>query len=201
MSLKTVDAFAGFMASLSFIASVVSFGAALDGYFQGRHPVALLGASGVPHALAFNLLGWVLPGLLAMAVALRVLMHLPAGSRWSLRVAGQLLLLAGVAFAGMGLLPLDVEALEGPASQAHASAWMVWALAFIAGTLMFGAGMWRRSPALGALAIACGTVAALGGFALQGVLSAPLAQRVAFASWSVWLALVLPVMRARGDRR
>lgn len=198
---KRFDGLSGLLAALVFIVSVAAFGASLEGYSQSRHPVALLGASGVPHALAFNLFGWVLPGLLATAVALRVLMHLPAGSRWSLRVAGQLLLLAGVAFAALGLLPLDVGALEGPASQAHASAWMVWALAFIVGTLMFGVGVWRRSPALGVLAIACGAVAALGGFALQGVVPAPLAQRVAFAGWAVWLALVLPVMRARDDRR
>lgn len=196
---KRIDGLSGLLAALVFIVSVAVFGASLEGYSQSRHPVALLGASGVPHALAFNLLGWVLPGLLATAVALRVLVHLPVASHWSSRVAGQLLLLAGMAFAGMGLLPLDVEALEGPASQAHASAWMVWALAFVAGTLMFGVSIWRRWPALGALAIACGMVAALGGFALQGVVPAPLAQRVAFASWAAWLALVLPVMRARGD--
>jgi len=197
---KRIDGLTGLLAAVVFVVSVGGFGAALEGYSQSRHPVALLGAAGVPHAMAFNLFGWVLPGLLAMAVALRLLMRLPAGSRWSSRVAGQLLLLAGMAFAGMGLLPLDLETLEGPASQAHASAWMVWVLAFIAGTLMFGVGMWRRSSPLGILAIACGAVAATSGFAPQGVLPAPLAQRITFASWAIWLALVLPMMRVRSDR-
>ncbi len=197
---KRIDGLAGLVAALVFLASAAAFGAALEGYSQWRHPVALLGAAGVPHAMAFNLLGWGVPGLLAMVVALRLLMRLPAGSRWPSRVAGQLLLLAGMAFAGMGLLPLDVEALEGPASQAHASAWMVWILAFIAGTLMFGVGMWRRSPPLGLLALACGAVAVVSGFALQGVLPAPLAQRITFASWAIWLALGLPMMRVRSDR-
>lgn len=197
---KRIDGLTGLLAALVFVVSVGGFGAALDGYSQWRHPVALLGAAGVPHAMAFNVFGWGMPGLLAMVVALRLLVRLPAGSRWSSRVAGQLLLLAGMAFAGMGLLPLDVETLEGPASKAHASAWMVWVLAFIAGTLMFGVGMWRRSPPLGMLAIACGAVAATSGFALQGVVPAPLAQRITFASWAIWLALVLPMMRARSDR-
>ncbi|PWB18704.1 DUF998 domain-containing protein, partial [Stenotrophomonas sp. SPM] len=34
-------------------------------------------------------------------------------------------------------------------------------------------------------------------FALQGVLAAPLAQRLAFACWAAWLALALPLSRAR----
>ncbi len=44
------------------------------------------------------------------------------------QVGSQMLLLAGLAFAAMGLLPLDVDDLHGPASQLHASAWMIWVL-------------------------------------------------------------------------
>lgn len=197
---RRIEDLVGASAAVVFIVSVTAFGAALDGYAQARHPVALLGASGVPHALAFNLLGWVLPGLLAVGVALCLLLRLPVGSSWRARVAGQLLVLAGMAFAGMGLLPLDVEALDGPASQAHASAWMVWVLAFIAGTLMFASALWRRSTALGVLALACGAVAAVCAFGLQGVVPAPLAQRITFASWLAWLALALPMLRAAGSR-
>jgi hypothetical protein len=67
-----------------------------------RHPVALLGARGVPHALAFNLLGFVLPGLLAVAVAECLRRSLPATAGWAPRVGSQMLLLAGLAFAAMG---------------------------------------------------------------------------------------------------
>lgn len=193
--LRRVEGLLGGSAAVLFILSVTGFGAALDGYAQGRHPVALLGASGVPHALGFNLLGWGLPGVLAVAVALCLLARLPAGSSWPVRVAGQLLVLAGMAFAGMGVLPLDLQELDGPASQAHASAWMVWVLSFIAGTLLLGAGLWRKAPILAKLALGCSVVAAVTAFGLQHALPAPLAQRITFACWALWLALLLPVSR------
>ncbi|TFZ44083.1 DUF998 domain-containing protein [Stenotrophomonas maltophilia] len=189
----------GLIAALLFVTAVLGFGAGLDGYAQARHPVALLGADGVPHALAFNLLGFVLPGLLAALVAECLRRRLPATAGWAPRVGSQMLLLAGLAFAAMGLLPLDVDDLHGPASQLHASAWMIWVLGFVAGTLLLGMFQLRQvqARALGGLAIACGVLAALAAFALQGVLPAPLAQRVAFACWAGWLALALPLSRAR----
>lgn len=185
----------GLMAALLFVLAVLGFGAGLDGYAQARHPVALLGAHGVPHALAFNLLGFVLPGLLAAVVAERLRRRLPATAGWAPRVGSQMLLLAGLAFAAMGLLPLDVDDLHGPASQLHASAWMIWVLGFIAGTLLLGISQLRQAQGLAA--VSCGVLAALAAFALQGVLSAPLAQRLAFACWAVWLALALPLSARR----
>ncbi|ACF52612.1 DUF998 domain-containing protein [Stenotrophomonas maltophilia] len=187
----------GLAAALLFVVAALGFGAVLDGYAQARHPVALLGAQGVPHALAFNLLGFVLPGLLGVVVAECLRRRLPATAGWAPRVGSQMLLLAGLAFAAMGLLPLDVDDLHGPASQLHASAWMVWVLGFVAGTLLLGISQLRQTHgrALGGVAVACGVLAALAAFALQGVLPAPLAQRVAFACWAVWLAL--PLSRPR----
>lgn len=196
--LRRLESLLGPAAAALFLAAVLGFGLTLGGFAQGRHPVALLGAGGIAHALGFNLLGWVLPGLLATAVALCLLARLPAGSSWLQRVAGQLLVLAGLAFAGMGVFPLDLQDLDGPASQAHASAWMVWALAFIAGTLMLGVGSWRGYPALARLALVCALVAAVSAFALQGVLPAPLAQRLTFAAWALWLAFALSLLRKQG---
>ena len=56
-SLSPLLRLSGLVAALLFVLAVLGFGAGLDGYAQARHPVALLGAQGVPHALAFNLLG------------------------------------------------------------------------------------------------------------------------------------------------
>ncbi|PTA72444.1 MULTISPECIES: DUF998 domain-containing protein [unclassified Stenotrophomonas] len=189
----------GLMAALLFVLAVLGFGAGLDGYAQARHPVALLGAHGVPHALAFNLLGFVLPGLLAAVVAECLRRRLPATAGWAPRVGSQMLLLAGLAFAAMGLLPLDVDDLHGPASQLHASAWMIWVLGFVAGTLLLGMFNLRQAHgrAQGGLAVACGVLAAVAAFALQGQVPAPLAQRLAFACWALWLAVALPLSRPR----
>ncbi|MEG2804554.1 DUF998 domain-containing protein [Stenotrophomonas sp.] len=199
MSMVWLDRGLGPASAVLFGLAVIGFGAGLPGYDQGLHPVALLGAGGVPHALAFNLLGWLLPGLLASAVAVRLLQALPADSGWPVRVGGQLLLLAGLAFAALGLLPLDLEDLDGRSSQWHASAWMIWALAFVAGSVLVGIGRLRQpgGRALGRLALGCGLATAVLAFALQGVLPAPLAQRLAFACWMLWLAAALPMARPR----
>lgn len=199
MSVVRLDRWLGLLAAVVFVLAVAGFGAGLDGYAQARHPVALLGARGVPHALAFNLLGFVLPGVLAVAVAERLRRSLPATAGWAPRVGSQMLLLAGLAFAAMGLLPLDVDDLHGPASQLHASAWMIWVLGFVAGTVLLGVSHLRRAHgrASGAVALGCGVLAALAAFALQGTLPAPMAQRLAFACWLVWLAAALPLSRPR----
>ncbi|MEG0183232.1 MAG: DUF998 domain-containing protein [Stenotrophomonas sp.] len=199
MSLVWLDRWVGLLAAALFVLSVAGFGVALPEYSQLLHPVALLGAHGVPHALAFNLLGFVLPGLLAAVAAERLRRGLPPQAGWAPRVGSQMLLLAGLAFAAMGLLPLDIEDLHGRASQLHASAWMVWVLGLVAGTLLLGIAQLRqpRGRALGGLAVACGGLAALAAFALQGVLPAPLAQRLAFACWALWLATMLPLSRLR----
>lgn len=199
MSVVRLDRWLGLLAAVAFVLAVAGFGAGLDDYAQGRHPVALLGARGVPHALAFNLVGFVLPGLLAAGVAERLRRTLPTGAGWAPRVGSQMLLLAGLAFAAMGALPLDVDDLHGPASQLHASAWMIWVLGFVAGSVLLAVSGLRQAHgrALGVLALGCGVLAALAAFALQGVLPAPLAQRLAFACWAVWLAAALPLSRLR----
>ncbi len=128
----------GIAAAVLFVGAVLGFGAALPLFDPIGHPVALLGAMGVPHALAFNIVGFALPGLLASLVALRLLLRVPRTAPWSMRVGAQLLMLAGVGFTAMGVLPLDTSDLDNPASQYHASAWMVWVLAFVPGAVMSG---------------------------------------------------------------
>ncbi len=196
-TLQRFDPLLGAVGAALFILAVIGFGAALPGYLPLGHPVALLGALGVPHALAFNLLGFVLPGLIAVVVALRLLARVPRTAPWSLRVGGQMLLLSGLAFAAMGLLPLDASDIESRASQYHASAWMVWVLAFVPGAVLSGLG--ERAVASGrrlaAIHLTAGVVTGLGALVLQMVMPAPMAQRLAFVAWAVWLAVVLPVAR------
>ncbi|RRU21198.1 DUF998 domain-containing protein [Stenotrophomonas sp. 278] len=196
-TLQRYDPWAGAVGAGLFILAVIGFGAALPGYLPLGHPVALLGALGVPHALAFNVLGFVVPGLIAVAVALRLLARVPRTAPWSLRVGGQMLLLSGLAFAAMGLLPLDASDIESRASQYHASAWMVWVLAFVPGAVLSGLGERGLSAGrrLAAVHLAAGVLVGLGALVLQMVMPAPLAQRLAFVTWAVWLAVVLPVAR------
>jgi len=48
---------------------------------------------------------------------------------------------------------------------------------------------------LAAVHLAAGVLVGLGALVLQMVMPAPLAQRLAFVTWAVWLAVVVPVAR------
>ena len=52
MSIDRAGRWAGVAAALLWTAAVLGFGAALPGFEQALHPLALLGASGVPNAMA-----------------------------------------------------------------------------------------------------------------------------------------------------
>ncbi|MCC4615572.1 DUF998 domain-containing protein [Xanthomonas campestris pv. asclepiadis] len=181
----------GLVAATVFVLAVAGFGVALPGYLQASHPVALLGANGVPHALGFNLLAFVLVGALGMATGVSLLARMPARSSWSLRVGGQLIVLAGLAFLGMGALPLDPTDLDGRASQAHATAWLLWAVAFVPGMLLLAAALLNQphTRVLAWLSLAAGLLVAVLAFGPPGLLRQAIAQRLAFLAWVGWLAV------------
>ena len=166
-------------ACVLFVAACALFGALSPDFGQLRHPVALLGAQDEPNALAFNLIGFVAPGLLLAWLAWRW-----RGARgdggWRLRIGLQLLLLSALAFAAQGLLPLDPTDLLAPASRAHAAAWSAWWIAFVAGALLAGRGVGGRGGLALALLV---PLLALAGSLLM---PAPLAQGLAFAGWFGW---------------
>lgn len=171
-----------------FLAALAGFGLALAGYSQARHPVALLGASGVPRALAFNLLGFVLPGLLAAGVAARLRRSLGHDAGWPARIGARLVLLSALAFAMQGLLPLDAADLDGPASQWHATAWMLWWIAFVPGAALLAAGLrradgWRRLAPASALAAALVLWLAM---LMPDAVAPGIAQRTGFVVWFGW---------------
>lgn len=177
----------GPLAGVVLVAAVIGFGLALPGYSQTSLPVAVLGSPGLPHALGFCLVGFVLPGILAVITALDLQRRLPRGE-WPVRIGLQLVMLSGFAFIAMGVLPLDITDLESRASQYHASAWLLWGVAFIPGQAMLAAALWRqqgmRPLALGS-AVA-GMVVLLMCFT-PGPIPLAFAQRGAFAAWAGWL--------------
>ena len=190
--------YAGIAAAGLFVAAVAGFGAALEGYLQSQHPVALLGAKGFPHALAFNLMAFVLPGALAAIVAVDLRRRLPGDAGWPLRIGAQLVLLSALGFIAMGLLPLDPADLESDASRFHGTAWMLWCVAFIPGACLLATGLSRRSAwrLFARLSLLAALLVLVAAFVLTEVIAAGVAQRLAFGVWLGWLVLAgLP----RGD--
>ncbi|MDQ3494814.1 MAG: DUF998 domain-containing protein [Pseudomonadota bacterium] len=170
---------------------MAGFGWRLEGYAQALHPVGLLGAQGVPGALAFNVLAFVIPGAIAAALAWRLRDLATSSPRLSAGLGWQLVFLSALAFAAQGLLPLDPTDLDAPPSRLHALAWTLWWLAFVPGALLLAWTAWqgqpRRYAGFAVHAAAAGWLLALTG-PLAAKLDAALAQRLAYGVWFVWLA-------------
>ena len=193
--MRSVSPVAIALAALAlFAVAVAGFGAWSPDFGYLRHPVALLGAIGEPNALAFNLLGFVAPGLALAWLAWRWRGDL-ADEGWRARIGLQLLLLSALAFAAQGLLPLDPTDLLAPASRAHAVAWSAGWLAFVAGAVLAG-----RAGA-GVAGIVLALLVLLLAMAGASLMPAALAQRLAFAGWFGWWLWAARVSRASPSAR
>lgn len=196
-SLAGLDRHAGWIAAASCLLATIAFAAALPGYSHSGHPIGLLGAREMPHALAYNLFGFILPGLLATWTFARLRERLPAGVGRTAPIGSWLLAIGALAFAAQGVWSLDPHDLDGAVSQWHATAWMVWWLAFAVGALLFGAGTYAAIAWRG-----MGIVFAIAGALTIGLnvlasawVPGPLAQRAVLL---VWLACVVLASRRRG---
>ncbi len=180
---------AGTAAALLFAGAVPGFGAALPRYLQSQHPVALLGAMGIPHALAFNLIGFVLPGLLAGVVAIALRRGLPDDAAWPSRIGAQLVLLSALGFIAMGVLPLDPSDLDSESNRAHATAWMLWCMAFVPGAALLGVSLWgqRAWKKFARISLFSAVGVLISAFALGELVPVGIAQRFAFGFWFFWL--------------
>lgn len=191
---------AGLAALACFAAALLGFGAALEGYRHDAWPVALLGASGVPRATAFNLCAYLLPGLLAASVALRARAALQPPSGVAARIGWTLALLAALAFVAQGLLPLDAAAPDAGRGRLHGVAWALWGIAFAAAAAALSVSSFRRGRWSTALVHLCAGFVVFGlGWLSDGLLASPLAQRLAFGGWFAWLAWAA-WMRPGGSR-
>lgn len=179
------------VAVASFLCAVVGFGAATDGYSHRLHPVALLGAGTMPGAWGFNLLAFIVPGLLLAWQAWRLRDALDHGNhpvRVVARIGAQLLQLSALAFAAQGVLPLDLSDMENPASARHAAAWLMWCLTFSIGGGLLAAGLydrlrWRHFAA-GTLLVAIALPVCT--LLLPRVMEPGMAQRLGLVLWFAW---------------
>ncbi|MGO1069442.1 DUF998 domain-containing protein [Lysobacter sp. CA199] len=188
-------------AALCCVGALLGFGAALDGYSHWRHPPGLLGARGIEHALAFNLSGYIVPGLALAWVAWRLRDALQAQGALA-RIGAWLWLWSALAWAAQGVAVLDPQDLDAQASRLHALAWLLWWLAFAPGAVLLGwaalrAPQWRSFGAIAWIAAALLALAIVAAD-LRLAPSAP-AQRLALLAWlAAYVAAAWP--RVGSDR-
>ncbi|MEO6155623.1 MAG: DUF998 domain-containing protein, partial [Thermomonas sp.] len=172
------------LAVASFVAGLLLANIGLPEYSQLIHPVGLRGAAGLPYAMAFNLMLFVLPGIL-LAMVGQMLRKALRDAGWLARIGIVLVQLSAVAFAMQGLMSLDPAEMDATMSRLHALAWMLWWIAFVPGALLLALGA-RRGKAFVLASIAAAVlVPVIAVFAPIG-LWVGVAQRLAFAVWFGW---------------
>jgi hypothetical protein len=187
------------LAALCFGGSVLGFGAGLDGYSQLAYPVSILGARGIPHAAAFNVAGFLLPGLL-MAVVAAGLCRSVASAEALARIGGWIALFSTLAFTALGAFALHADDSEATSSRLHIACWSLWWLTTATGgvLLSLGARRWR-----GGLRIAGAVLALLVPWCSVGAPAAwgfALSERIAFGLWFGWWLLATVQLRRAADQ-
>jgi hypothetical membrane protein len=178
------------LATVVFWAALLVFGALRPGYSQFTKAVSELGAIGSPYALAWNLVGFILPGLLLARGGARIASALdrPRGGTW------WALVLTGLAFAGTGVFPAVIvngtPAMRAPLTVGHIIMMMAssgcWLVALV--LLIRRVPQWMR-PVM--LALTCVAVAGLAANVFHDLIPLlayrpGLAQRLGFAGFFAW---------------
>ena len=189
----------GVVAAAVFWIALVAFGAARADYNQLTKAVSELGAVGASHAFAWNILGFIVPGLL-LATCGAAIGSVAAGRRGTVR---WLLAGCGLAFAGTGVFPAvmanGAPVMHAPSTVGHVVMLLLSSVLWLVG---IGALLRRilREPWLHGLLkpFVVVTIVALSGFAanlLHGAIEPlaqrpGLAQRLGFAGYFLWFLLL-----------
>jgi hypothetical membrane protein len=185
-------ALAGLVAGPLFALALAWFAAPLPNYRHAHHPPALLGALGYPGAVAWNVVGYGLVGMLALLAtqALYTALRNAAAGRLA-RIGATLALLAALAFIAHGVFPLDInQSIDVGPSRRHVAVWNLWWIAAVTGALVTACGVrrlqgWRTLLPVGVVVAALIVIALLVGV---GDLGNGWLQRIALAAWFGWLA-------------
>jgi hypothetical protein len=185
-------------ALLTFAAAAAGFGMALDGFSHRVHPLAVLGARGVPNGAAYSVVGLLLPGVLAAFATAGV------AARWEHagwigrvgRIGMTMCMLSAIAFAAQGVFRIDIDdaRMVDWGARLHASAWSTWWIAFVAGAVALVVG-WRgvvgmRREVVMRVATSVAAVLVLAFALVVAVPETPaLGQRIACGAWFAWLVL------------
>lgn len=182
--MKHISSHASLLAALMSIAAALMFAAGWEDYSHAVHPLGLLGAYGTPHAMAFNLYGFIVPGLLAAWLGWRLRDAMQERGRMA-RIGAWLVFFSALAFAAQGMARLDPQDLDALSGRLHAASWMLWWIAFVPGALLLALGSGSRTVVV-VNAVAAVTVLVFAIFA-PAWMPIAIAHRVAFVCWFGWL--------------
>ena len=185
--------FLGIAAAVVCWSGLVVFGALRPSYSHSANAVSELGVLGSPNALLWNLIGFITPGFL-LAIAGAAIAGSVSSKQWT--VAFWLLVISGLAFAGTGFSPAEMEngvvLVTSPYTRGHFIMSLIHGIAWLVAALMLIRPM-QRNPdwrGLASLNLALVVATLVASFALRGRLSDALVQRVAGALYFAWFVVM-----------
>ena len=196
----------GIVAFVVFWAALAGFGAAHPNYSHSTKAISELGVIGAPHALAWNVLGFIVPGvLLAICGAgLALSIDRQMGLLWLT------LVLSGVGFAGTGLIPGEMHngspLMTSSLTIGHALMSILSGIAWSIATFVLASRV-RHNPDWSKTTRVAWVLALLGllGMCARALpvfeLRPGLGQRVAFATYFCWYLVMSIYLVSAGHRR
>lgn len=182
----------GILATVWFTTALLVFADLYPGYTHATKAISELGAIGAPLQHAWNVIGFLVPGILLAFHGWGL------GAVASDRIAGAGFCLSGLSFAAT-CIPANMDDFSAPTSQAHIAASLAVFVFWLAGALRLTMGGAATSKALMRATTAClwlAVAAALVRF--SGLVFPGTGQRIAFAGHFTWVlstALILLVHR------
>lgn len=202
---------AGWLAAALFVLALLAMGAATPGYVHADEAVSNLGAVGAPHARWWNLLGFVVPGLLIALFAYALAMTMrDDGIGAAGRIGLWLLCFSGLAFAGGGIWAYDLTRPFERASQLHVAMLTLTMVAFLPAAALVAVGLrgrsnWRALVSVGpvlALLTAASIADRAGNFIPMLETTPGYGQRITLALYFAWMVLAswVALRRPQGGR-
>ncbi|MGV8944304.1 DUF998 domain-containing protein [Thermomonas sp.] len=177
------------LAMTLFVGTLAFASVGLPEYSHYLHPVGLRGATDLPYAMAFNLLLFVVPGVL-LAISGQALRGALRNAGWLARIGIVLVQLSAFAFAMQGVVSLDPSDMDAHMSRLHALAWMLWWIAFVPGAVLLAFGA-RLGTAFGLVSLAAAVLVLLIAVFAPIGMWVGIAQRLAFVVWFGWWVLAV----------
>ena len=199
--------FLGIGACVLFWSAVLIFGALRPSYSHAANKISELGALGTPNATLWNLIGFIVPGLLLAVAGGTIAVSVGSKRSRTHTLARWLLVISGLAIAGQGVFAAEmangVAVITSWHTKGHFIMSLISAIAWIIGALLLVAPMKRNPDWRGwrPISIAFVVLAVAGVFTLQGRLPDGLAQRIVDAIYFGWfVSLSLRLVQLGGNR-
>jgi hypothetical membrane protein len=187
--IKKYTALCGILASITFIITLLLFGAKSPGYNHLNQAVSELGMSNAPYASLWNLLGFGLVGILMFVFAWSLFLEFESIS--GVRIIAGLVALSSLGFAGLGVFPAAIDFQPSMETTLHTIMVMVSYFSFIIVSLVFAVKL-RSDPhwkGWSRFSLVMGVIGLLS-FAIPRSVPVGLSQRLGLGVNFLWLMIL-----------